>query len=802
MPVRKKFNKKVLTVAATATALLGANASHAALEEIVVVAQKRAESLQDVPIAVSAITGDTMKTLGVTNASDLVDLTPGFSAGAQQGSNRNYFLRGVGTSDVHITAASAVGQYFDDITLTSGFHAKAALFDMERVEILKGPQNTLFGLNTTGGAVNYISRKPEIGTGTTGSASLKLGNYSHVEAELAVGFDISDTLAARVALQSIDNDGAFRSVSNGQRYGDEDSTAARATLLWQPNDATSVTLNLHGLKSDNNSTAIRAIGTRAPDGSGGLCAAVPRGIIDFESNNNCISRDGGGTGEAGTDPSTGDWGTTAQDFGTEDLDTKGAYLKFDYDFEWATFSSITSLDNLEYRNANDNDGGTTLGLHTFHQDDRDTFQQEFRLISTGDGPFRWIAGVYLLDDDAQSYTGLRGARGAFRNGVQVPNVQLDHTKENTSVYFQGEYDFNDAVTLTAGVRWSDEQIEGRYLPSSPVIGNAPETSTFFAEDIAGLVAAQNAGMPGFDSRGYEIARQVTQNLDNEDVGYTIKLDWKATDNSMIYLSTSKGFKGSALDIRPVYALVPVGNVLSSLEETRLEPESLDVWEIGYKGDFLDNRVQFDAAAFIYSYENLQQFVTARGIPTLDNALESEITGFDANIKYGSDNGFYLQAGISLLDTEVTDAGDSANFFTGAELANSPDFSFNLLASKDIELNSGNLVTLTANIAHTGEQVKVTATNGNNNVIEQLTTDAYTLLNANATYRFGEDHKYNLSIYGKNLTDEHFCGAVLINDGNAILGNATNPRFAIHMNALCRVTSASTRTYGVSFGMDF
>jgi iron complex outermembrane receptor protein len=162
----------------------------------------------------------------------------------------------------------------------------------------------------------------------------------------------------------------------------------------------------------------------------------------------------------------------------------------------------------------------------------------------------------------------------------------------------------------------------------------------------------------------------------------------------------------------------------------------------------------------------------------------------------------LQAGLSLLDTEVTDAGDSANFFAGAELASSPSFSFNLLASQEYALDNGNLLTLTGNIAHTGKQVKATATNGNNNVIDQLSVDAYTLLNANISYRFGQAQQYNLSLYGKNLSDENFCGGVLINDGNAILGNTVNARSAMHMNALCRVTSASTRTIGASISVDF
>lgn len=771
------------------------------LEEVIVTAQKREQSIQDVPIAMSAFTGDAMKTLGVTNASDLVNITPGFALGTQAGSNRNYFLRGVGTSDVHLTAASAVGQYFDGITLTSGFHAKAALFDMDRVEILKGPQNTLFGLNTTGGAVNYISRQPEIGGGTQGNASVKYGNNNRVEAELAVGFEVTDTLAARIALQSIDDDGAFKSVSNGERYGDDDIKAGRMTLLWQPTDQASLTFNVHGLKSKNNSTSIRAMGTRSPDGSGGLCADAPRGVIDFADNTNCLSRDGGGTGEPASDPSTGDWELSAQDIGFEDMNTKGAYLKLDYDMPWATFTSISSWDNLKFRNANDNDGGDTLGLQSYQQDDRDTFQQELRLVSAEDRSLRWIAGVYYLGEDADSYTGLRGARGAFRNGVQIPNIQLDHTKDNLGIYFQGEYDLTDAIILTAGVRWSDEDIKGSYLPSSPSVAGAPTSNLYFRKEVAALVAAQNPGTPQFDANGYEIARQITQKLANKDVGYTVKLDWKPTDNSMLYVSKSKGFKGSALDIRPVYALVPIANVVSSLEETRLNPESLDVWEVGYKGTFWDSRIQLDAAAFLYTYEDLQQFVTARGIPILDNAPESEIKGFDANIQYGGGQGLFIQAGISLLDTEVTEVGDSS-FVEGAELGNSPEVSFNLLASQEFSLRNGNSLTLTANVSHTGDQVKVTATSGNSRVVDQLSVDGYTLLDANVSYRFGGEQQYNLSIYGSNLTNEHYCGAVLINDGNAILGGMTNARAHIHMNALCRVTNASTRTYGVSFGVDF
>tara|TARA_B110000008_G_scaffold66286_1_gene66769 strand:+ start:2273 stop:4690 length:2418 start_codon:yes stop_codon:yes gene_type:complete len=798
------FQKSILRSMLGLFVLTGHTFVYGQLEEVIVTAQKRSESLQDVPVAVSAFTADQMKTLGVTDASKLVDVTPGFSSGAQQGSNRSYFLRGVGTNDVHLTASSAVGQYFDGITLTSGYHARAALYDMERVEVLKGPQNTLFGLNTTGGAVNYISNKPEIGAGTQGSASVNWGSNSHLETEFAVGFDISDKVAARFAMQTIDDDGAFTSISNGKKYGDDDVKSARLSLLWEPSDQAAVTFNMHALESQNNSTAVKAVGTRSADGSGGVCADAPMGVVDFEANTNCLGRNGGATGEAASDPSTDDWKLTAQDVGLEDISTEGFYLKVDYDLGWATLNSITSMDNLTFKNANDNDGSDTLNLHTFQQDDRDTFQQEIRLISNGDEAYRWIAGVYFLDEEADSYTGLRGSAGKFGAGNKIPSVELDHTKENFGIYFQSEYDISDTLTLTAGLRYSDEEIVGNYRPSSPIVAGAETHTLYFSDDVAALVAEQNPGTAEYDANGYEIARQIKQTLGNNDVGYTVKLDWKATEDSMIYASVSKGFKGSALDTRPVYALFPVNNVINSLEDTKLAPESLDVWELGYKGMFWDDRIELDASTFLYTYENLQQFVSAAGgLPRLENAPESEITGFDANVRYANDGGFYLQAGVSMLDTEVTKSGDSS-FIEGAELAMAPEVSFNLLASQDVQLQSGNMLNLTANISHTGDQVKSTAVNGNANVVDQLTQEAYTLVNANLSYRFGNADQYALSLYGRNLTDEHYCGHILINDGNAILAgpNPKSGKKDTNQSVLCRVTNASTRTFGASISIDF
>lgn len=801
MQQKSKFtlNKQSIALSTAISACLVSGVANAALEEIVVTAQKRSESLQDVPVAVSAFTGESMKQMGVDDAGDLVVLTPGLSERTQSGSSTTYFLRGVGTNDIHLTAAPAVGMYLDGVTLTSGFQAKTSLFDVERVEVLKGPQNTLFGLNTTGGTVSYFSNKPEVGGGTQGYMNTRIGNHSRMNLEGAVGFEVGANSAARISVSSIQTDGAFTSVVDGRDFGDEDVLSMRGQFLWEPSDSTSVLLNVHHSESENNGTAYKVLGTRAPDGSGAACSAFNGTVVqNFDTNTNCLSVTppavGEQNGNLGADPSFADWKTVGMNVGGLDMETKGMSLRIDHDLSGATLTSITAFDNLEFENSNDLDGSQYGYMNVAQADDRDTFQQELRLVSTGDGDFRWIVGAYYLEEDADSFTGLRSALiGAWK---LLPNVQLDHTKENLGLYGQTEYDLNDALTLTLGVRWSDESIKGDYKPSKPVVVGKPDDQ-FWTREQVHVLAATNVGKEGYDAEGYEIARQVSQELSNKDVGFTAKLDYQFGDDSLAYLSFSRGFKGSALDIRAAYALVPVANVLKGLEEARLDPESLDAWEIGFKSTYWDNQLQLDAAVFQYTYENLQQFITNKGVPTLDNAPESEITGFDANLRYANDTGFYAQLGLSVLDSEVTDAEGSA-FIEGAPLAGAPELSYTALVSQDYNFADG-VITLMANMSYTDEVASETSTVGTHPVAKAFTADEYTLVNANVTYRFGAEEQYLLGIFGNNLTNERFCHGIRASDNANLIADGNGGH---HRNLTCMVSNASVRTYGFSFGMDF
>lgn len=783
--------------------LLPAMGAHAQLEEIVVTAQKREESLQDVPISVVAFTSEMLRMLDIEEASDLVLVTPGLQANSQAGSHRNYFLRGVGTADFHLTSAPAIGQYYDGITLTSGFQARAALFDMERVEILKGPQNTLFGLNTTGGAVNYISRLPEIGAGTNGFFDVETGSDSLLRGEAAVGFDIGDTVAARIAAAHNSHDG-FRSVTTGRDHGNDDMQAFRAALAWESSDRSSLTVNFRTMQNRNNGDARQGLGTRdpssAPAGLSPVCPDFTNRVQDYEQDTDCVGRGGAGTGLPPGDPSTGDWDTITTNYGIEDLDTSGFYVKYDHDYDWGTLNLSAAYDNLDFEVASDTEGGPTVGAHLAQADDRDTNQYEIRFVSGSDDAFRWIAGVYYLDEEADSYTGLF-TPGQMTNGLRLPNVQLAHSKENLSVYGQGELDLGDRATVTAGLRWSDEELQGDYLPSSPSVAGTQWgiTQPAFADTINALVLAQrDAADPNLDQNGFDVRRQVSETLTNEDTGFTLKLDWAVTDDSMLYASYSKGFKGGALDIRAIYALTPVRNLAGGLAST--EPESLDAFETGYKASFMDNRVSLDASAFMYDYKNLARFSAAAGVPVLENAPGSEVSGFDANMKYANDAGFYLDLGVSLMDSEVTDATGSA-FVEGASLGNTPDFSISAVAAYDFDFANGNLLTIAGNVNHVDDFVHATIVGAQDRMAPSITSPAYTIVSLNATYRFGVEQQYALSFKGNNLTDEHYCNSRSVQGGNTLLNNAL-PGGTLSGIIACGVTRETRRNFGVAFSMDF
>src|SRR5258705_5342955 len=234
--------------------------------EIVVTAQKRAENVQDVPIAMQAYTGEQLLAAGVSEITDITKLAPNLNVVVQNSLSQHIVIRGVGTNEFFGNAPSSVGTYMDEVTMNSSYMSTLGLFDMERVEVLRGPQNSLFGRNTTGGAVNYISKLPKVGADKIdGTVTATYGRHNLAELEAGASFPLGATAALRLAGIYHERDGIWHNLdTNDKNYGDEDRHSLRGTFVWEPSEATRLTASFHTATSNGDAQPQKMAGGPAP----------------------------------------------------------------------------------------------------------------------------------------------------------------------------------------------------------------------------------------------------------------------------------------------------------------------------------------------------------------------------------------------------------------------------------------------------------------------------------------------------------------------------------------------------------
>ncbi len=363
------YKKKIIALEVVALALGSMTLSAAAysqiatIEEVVVTAQKREQSLQDVSVAVTAFAGDDIQDLGMSTAVDLAGQTPGLTANnSVSGGSPIYSIRGVGLDDFNYNNAGAVGVYVDQVYQSSGAFLNSQLMDISRIEVLKGPQGTLYGRNTTGGAINIISAKPT--EEFEGFARIRYGSYERAELEAAVSGGLGESVQGRLAVSWIDQgEGWQDDILTGQEYGKEDKQSARLLLAFQPGDRTDILLNLHGSRDKS----ISAVG--------------------YEVNV------GGPFGELVT-PGVG-WKDPAASFVPErDEQGYGASLTIDHEADAFTFTSITAYDEYEVDTLDAYDGSPFFWADLDSGNtEQEQISQEIRFTSNSDGKFFWVAGA-------------------------------------------------------------------------------------------------------------------------------------------------------------------------------------------------------------------------------------------------------------------------------------------------------------------------------------------------------------------------------------------------------------------------
>ena len=753
---------------AFATALISPLAlADEGLEEIVVTAQRRAQSAQDVPIAITALSADALTNLGVTSSEQLAAFTPNVTWNPTGFVGAAVGIRGVVDTVATTNQVGSVAIVVDEVSLNSPVLNVLPVFDLDRVEVLRGPQVALYGRSTTGGAVNFITRHPEVGGESNGRAVLSLGNYQDVNFEGGVGVPLGEIAAVRLAVLSDKRDGIFSDPTLGRDIGAKDQQAARLSFAAKPTDSFSVFAKFEYGRDRSDGGIYKNVGWRNPDGTSCLPTSSNPG-------SSCVDgsgfRDTANFRQAFTDAPV-----------FQHVDVHGGLVNLKWRLDGMSITSITSYYKNSYQRYADPDGGPA-SLNELHVNaDTKQVAEELRLASEHDSssPINWIIGAYLFKETQD---------GLIANVQRVAQIQpqpfppptwfppfpqfrsmlYDQDDKIRSGYFQVDWKFAPNLELTVGGRYSSEEKSGE--ASTLRCRVAPAASIF----CFGAAAQPPIGTP-FDAA---LARAIADPLDSSaaptpfgktwnNAGGKIGLNWRPAASTLYYASISRGFKGGTFNFIPAVDLT--GYISPSAPATfkaGVAPEKLTTYELGAKLEFLNRTLRLNMALFRNDYKDQQTAVFQDGGLVLINAASSTTNGFEAELNWAPGENWLIQAGLGLLDDKYSAFVDPAGeVFTGGKIVQASDVTANGLIQKSFDLGAGRL---SAQVGFkyfsayypVAEYVLPSGYPTTNPTpvsyapVDRI--DAHTLVDARIGYAFGGKREFEVALWGHNLSDQRFC----------------------------------------------
>ena len=682
--------------------------------DIVVTANRREERLQDVPIAVSALTGDQIKNQRITNALDLNNITPGLRiSAADAAANPKIFIRGVGLSDFNPSSSSGVGIYVDGVYVGSPLAQLAGFYDIQRIEVLRGPQGTLFGRNTTGGAINIITNRP---TQTfTGDASIDYGEYNTVNANAGVGGPIiADKLAFRVSGQYIRDDGTTRNRITGNRLGWQDRYAVRGQLLFTPASNAEFLAQGSFFRTRGSAVVIKqrplfpTEGT--PAGPDGLC------LGNFNSGN-CTDLLGY------ADTSKNPYSTESNLEGEDKVDVATGSLTATIGLGGIDMISVTAYQDAWRDDVENTDASPMQLIEARYRTVQRSFSQEVRFQSHGHTRARWVLGGYYMRDylrDNSQFDILRDIRFLFETpenptGVSVENsvglFNWPYTQKTDSyaVFGQIDYDVTDRLTLTGGLRWSADAKRMDY--KSQVEGGA-------------IVLLQSQAHKTFS-----------------DWSGRAGIAYELTPTARAYATFNRGYKSGGF----------FGG--QATEAAQLEPyknETLNAYEVGFKSELFGRRIRANLSAFYYDYKDQQVFSQElrNGITTqvLTNAGSSRAYGGEIEIAGNPVKPLSINLSASYLDTKILEFTSAGQDYAGNVLQHSPKWTLSGSATYTAELPGGSAIVANAN-ANWRTRIYF-----DNTQRLRISEGAKTVVDAQLGWRL-PDGKTEFGVYAKNLFGE-------------------------------------------------
>ena len=633
--------KSILVVPFLATSMASISAE---LEEIVVTAQKRSESLQEVPISIVAFSGDEIERLNISNTIDLVKNIPGMTGVNNVGLPQAaaYFIRGIGQDESVSTMDPAVGTFVDGVFMSRQIANNSRLYDLESVEVLKGPQGTLYGRNTTGGAVRIITQKPT--EETEGWVDLAYGEFETFEASAKFNFPITDNLFAKLTAFTIDQgEGFLENVTLNRDQWKRDATGARAQFLFVPSDRTEILFTVE--QTEDNTGGIV--------GANKLSACCGDDIYKVES------------GLENT------WAET---------DFTAYSMKATVDLKNDTQMEIILSDHdLTHSFNNDYSDQVVPAYSIPNLSDHEQKSYEMNFTGSG-GNVQWAAGVshyyeksHVLFGDALFLFG-GAVAGTFMR-------DLTNTTDATAIYADFDFDLGNGWGLTIGGRYTDDDrsvdVE-QFIDLNGVPWTARTKENFM--DRSGWLSTAAIGAP-FDNATVEALGTLTS-IDVNEFTSRIVVDYQPNDNMMFYASVGDSFKGGGWASR----------VTAASDFVDLRPEYVDNVEFGMKSQWMDDALRLNITYFNADYTDLQ--ITAidqvTGAFVYSNKADAEVDGFEGELLYAASDNLTLFANFATLDGGYTELRPGAEGIADKDLKRTPDFSYRLGVIYDTLLENGEL----------------------------------------------------------------------------------------------------------------
>lgn len=700
----------VVGSAASANAQMGTSSAETNAEsksvpvtanEIIVTAQRRSERLQDVPISITAFDKNEIEKRGINTVLDVAGATPNLQIKAPQGYGKpTIFIRGMGFNDFNASAVGAVGIYNDEIFIGGSSNQLFQTFDMERIEVLRGPQGTLYGRNTTGGAINFISRKPT--EKAEASASLTYGRFNQVEAEAAVsGALIEEKLSARIAGVFGRRSGSEVNLFDSTNTGRYEKWAGRLLLNIAPVGNVDFLLNVH---------AGQTKGDGKPIHNEGL---LPGGVDLFGY-------------KEGSDFYAGSYNTDL--YGR--VKSFGASLRSTFVFDSFDVVAISAYEEVTSDGVADADASPMDFLTLIRHDRQDQFSQEVRLNSNDGGALEWILGAYYYTEDlnAESIYDL----GRFlRDMGQTPNPAdpnapliiaqpFDQKTTSYALFGQSTYAISGQLKLNIGLRytWDKKSIDFQTFADEPSLGFAPIIPQFYVDRKWNALTGRAA------------------------------LDFQITDDAMVYASYNRGYKGGGFN----------GGALFDLAETApFNPEKVDAYEVGFKTSWMDGRLILNGSAFYNDFSDLQVFrfvASGVGLPItlIANAASATIKGGEVEIAFIPVDRLRVDMGVGYLDATYDTfftlspspgGGFSEVNLSGNRLVAAPKLSFSGSAEYGFEVSDGLVVTPRAEWSYRSKQFFDTSND------PLLSQEGYWLANASLRLET-DDSSWAVSVWGNNV----------------------------------------------------